>query len=229
MKYIYKYTKHAIKTTHLRSLYTNQTHKKMCDKKHNCGPGKVHSPLPAHCREASKPSSCTLQEGQRPLSAPCREASQLLSCALMGGQQASLIQVRATVKSVAINPCKKPCEWDAYLKLLKSEYMSKDHLPQAGLACLPVQEEGTGLYWPISLIRTGLSSCSGRGSRTGLAFLPAPEQGPRLDWPVSLLRKRVLPLGQDWPPCPRRGTWTLQEPILCCLSQPFWAYININS
>ena len=178
----------------------------MCDTKHNCGPGKVHSPLPAHCREASKPSSCTLQEGQRPLSAPCREASQLLSCALMGGQQASLIQVRATVNSVA-----------------------KDHLPQAGLACLPVQEEGTGLYWPISLIRTGLSSCSGRGSRTGLAFLPAPEQGPRLDWPVSLLRKRVLPLGQDWPPCPRRGTWTLQEPILCCLSQPFWAYININS
>ena len=78
----------------------------MCDKKHNCGPGKVHSPLPAHCREASKPSSCTLQEGQRPLSAPCREASQLLSCALMGGQQASLIQVRATVQSVAINPRK---------------------------------------------------------------------------------------------------------------------------
>ena len=118
---------------------------------------------------------------------------------------------------------------EAYLKLLKSEYMSKDHLPQAGLACLPVQEEGPGLDWPISLLRTGLSSCSGRGSRTGLVFLPAPEQGPRLDWPVSLLRKRVLPLGQDWPPCPRRGTWTLQEPILCCLSQPFRAYINKKS
>ena len=133
MKYIFKCSKHAIKTTHLRSLYTNQKHKKMCDKKHNCGPGKFHSPLPAHCRETSKPSFCTLQEGQCPLSAPCRKASHLLSCALMGGQQASLIQVRATVKSVAINPCKKTCEWDAYLKLLKSEYMSKDHLPQAGL------------------------------------------------------------------------------------------------
>ena len=77
----------------------------MCDKQYNCGPGKVHSPLPVHCREASR-----VQEGQRPLSAPCREASQLLSCALMGGQQASLIQVRATVNSVAINPRKKPCE-----------------------------------------------------------------------------------------------------------------------
>ena len=76
----------------------------MCHKKYNCGPVKVHSPLPALCREASQPSSCTLQEGHHPLSAPCREASQLLSCALMGGQQASLIQVRATEKSVAINP-----------------------------------------------------------------------------------------------------------------------------
>ena len=78
----------------------------MCDKKHNCGPGKVNSPLPAHCREVSQPSSCTLQEGQRPLSASRREASQLLYYALIGGQQASLIQARATVQSVAINPCK---------------------------------------------------------------------------------------------------------------------------
>ena len=61
--------------------------------------GRPASLLPAPCRKASSP-----------LSAPCREASQLLSCALMGGQQASLIQVRATVKSVAINPRKKPCE-----------------------------------------------------------------------------------------------------------------------
>ena len=101
--------------------------------------------------------------------------------------------------------------------------------PWTGLAYLPAQD------WPVFLLRkrvpdwTGLSPCSGIGSPTGLAFLPSPEQGPRLDWPVSLLRKRVLPLGQDWPPCPRRGTWTLQEPILCCLSQPFRAYINKNS
>ena len=74
------------------------------------------------------------------------------------------------------------------------EIMSKDHLPQTGLACLPVQEEGPGLDWPISLLRTGLSSCSGIVSRTGLAFLPAREQGPRLELPVSLLRKGVL----DW-------------------------------
>ena len=58
----------------------------------------------------------------------------------------------------------------------------------------PVQGEGPRLDWPISLLRTGLSSFSGTGSRTELAFLPAPEQGPRLDWPVSLLRKRVF----DW-------------------------------
>ena len=96
--------------------------------------------------------------------------------------------------------------------------MSKDHLPQAGLACLPVQEEGTGLYWPISLIRTGLSSCSGRGSRTGLAFLPAPEQGPRLDWPVSLLRKRVL----DWTGLPAQ-----EEGPGLCKSQYCVAYHSL--
>ena len=97
---------------------------------------------------------------------------------------------------------------------VKKKYIYiKNHLPQAGLACLPVQEEGPGRDWHISLLRTGLSSCSGRGSLTGLAFLSAQEQG----------------LGLDWPPCSRRGTWTLQEPILCSLSQPFRAYINKSS
>ena len=81
------------------------------------------------------------------------------------------------------------------------------------LAYLPDQD------WPVFLLRqrvpdwTGLSPCSGTGSQTRLACLSAQEEG----------------LGLDWPPCSRRGTWTLQEPILCCLSQPFWAYININS
>ena len=63
-----------------------------------------------------------------PLTALCRAASHPLSSALLGGQQASLIQVGGTVKSIGINYCTKDCERDAYVKLLKSEYMSKDHL-----------------------------------------------------------------------------------------------------
>ena len=39
-----------------RTFYTNQTKKS--------GPCKVHSPLPAHCRVASKASSCTCTAGR---------------------------------------------------------------------------------------------------------------------------------------------------------------------
>ena len=63
MKYIYPYTKHAIKTLICRTFYTNQE-KEISDKKRICGPGKVHSPLSVHCKEASQPLYCTLQEGQ---------------------------------------------------------------------------------------------------------------------------------------------------------------------
>ena len=77
--------------------------------------------------------------------------------------------------------------------------------PCLGLAYLPAQN------WPVFLLRkrvpdwTGLSPCSGTGSPTRLACLSAQEEGLEL----------------DWPPYSRRGTWTLQAPLLRCLSA-FW-------
>ena len=47
----------------LKTFYKNQT-KIVCEKNHNCCLGKDHSPLPAHCREASKTSSCLSYTGQ---------------------------------------------------------------------------------------------------------------------------------------------------------------------
>ena len=63
-KYIYVYIQHAIETTDFEGFYIQIREKNVCNKKHNCGPGKVHSPLPAHYSEASQPSSCTLQGGK---------------------------------------------------------------------------------------------------------------------------------------------------------------------
>ena len=81
--------------------------------------------------------------------------------------------------------------------------------PWTWLAYLPAQG------WSVFLLRksvpdwTGLSPSSGTGSQTRLACLSAQEEGLRL----------------DWPPCSRKGTWTLQEPLLSCLSQ---LLINIS-
>ena len=103
---------------------------------------------------------------------------------------------------------------------------------------------------PLASGWAGLSPCSGRGNWTILAYLP--DQ----DWPVFLLRQRV-PDWTGLSPCSGTGSQTrlaclcsgrgsclldrtglppLEEgPGLCksqycvALSQPFWAYININS
>ena len=219
------YTKHAVKTIHLKDfLYKLDT--KICDKKHNCGPGKVHSPLPAHWREASKPSSCTLQEGQQPS-----------FCTLQVGQQAPFLRTDGPAslsykgQGDSKVSCYKSLQKTLWMRRISEIIEIRIHVkktlasgwaglspcsrigPLTWLAYLPAQD------WPVFLLRqrdpdwTGLSPCSGTGSQTRLASLSAQEEG----------------LGLDWPPYPRRGTWTLQEPMLCCLSQPFRAYIKINS
>ena len=72
--------------------------------------------------------------------------------------------------------------------------------------------------WPVFLLRkrvpdwTGLSPCSKTGSPTRLVCLSLQEEG----------------VGLDWPPYSRRVAWTLLEPILRLVLQPFWAYLSIS-
>ena len=185
-----------MKTTHLKDfLYKSE--RKICDKKHNCGPGKVHSPLPTHCRETSKPLSYTLQEGQQP--SFCTLQGGQPAPFLMGGQQASLIQVRGSVKSAAIIPHKKTLWMRRIFEIIEIRIHVKRPLasdwtglsrcsgkgPCTWLAYLPAQD------WPVFLLRqrvpdwTGLSPCSVTGSQTRLSCLSVQEQGLGLDWPLG--------------------------------------------
>ena len=136
----------------------------MCDKKSNCGPGKVHSPLPAHCREASKPSSCTLQEGQQPS-----------FCTLQGGQPAPFLRTDGRPASLSYTG-QGDSKVSCYKSLQKTLWMRR---------ISEIIEIRIHVKRPLASGWAGLSPCSGRGNWTILAYLP--DQ----DWPVFLLRQRV--------------------------------------
>ena len=145
MKYIYTCTKYAI-TKHLFEELSTQIRQKVCDKKQNCGPGKVHSPLPAHCREASKPSSCTLQEGPLPS-----------FCTLQGGQPAPFLRTDGRPASLSYT-----CQGDSKVSCYKS---SQKTLWMRRIS--EIFEIRIHINRPLALGWAGLSPCSGRGNSTG--------------------------------------------------------------